>query len=236
MKTASVRTPKERPINLLEHEAMAVRPKSNAGGLTMLFRPLPSARSRMPLIDPDPAKPETLEPLLRLCPHGKPGDRLWGRETWASLHHNGIRVVYRADGEDPRRGWDDVPPEKRPRMLWASSTQMPREHARVVFEVARVEIARLHDVTTKLARASGICVPVVPAKGHPGKVHLLINFGGGPKKFHACRYIDDIEKVDADAVYRAEFAAAWDNAFHKLAPWQGNPLVYKLRVRAQVKA
>lgn len=48
-----------------------------------------------------------------LGPFGSKGDRLWVRETWATLTGNGIRTVYRADGEDPRTGWDDTPPERR---------------------------------------------------------------------------------------------------------------------------
>lgn len=91
--------------------------------------------------------------LLKLCPYGKPGDRLWVRETWARLTGNGVRVVYRADAEDPRTGWEDRPLNHHPPMRWAPSIHMPRALSRLTLEVTGV---RLQEISEEDARAEGV--------------------------------------------------------------------------------
>ena len=90
------------------------------------------------------------------CPYGVPGDRLWVRETWARLTGNGHRIVYRADGEDPRTGWDDVPAEKRPRMKWSPAIHLCRIHSRITLDVIDVRVERLHAITEQDAIAEGV--------------------------------------------------------------------------------
>ena len=58
------------------------------------------------------------------CPYGKPGDRLWVRETWrvgAWSDEDGICVDYRADNYC-RKDWLGVPDEGVFERLWVDST------------------------------------------------------------------------------------------------------------------
>jgi uncharacterized protein YqfB (UPF0267 family) len=91
-----------------------------------------------------------------LGPYGYKGDRLWVRETWATLTGNGIRTVYRADGEDPRTGWDDTPAERRPAMIWRPSIFMPRKASRITLEVTSVRVERVNEISEEDAKAEGV--------------------------------------------------------------------------------
>jgi hypothetical protein len=109
------------------------------------------------------------------CPYGRPGDRLWVRETWASLHpttdaataaahrdrvverpEDGERVAlwYRADGEMPlvEQLWADDEDGIR----WRPSVHMPRWASRITLEVTGVRVERLQDITEEDARAEGV--------------------------------------------------------------------------------
>ena len=142
-----------------------------------------------------------------LCPYGAPGDRLWVRETWATLTNNGIRTVYRADGEDPRTGWDDVPPERRPRMTWRPSIFMRREESRLTLDVVSVRVERLQDITEEDARAEGFSLEPMPARinGEPGQVWVF------------------------DPV--TWFAKTWDTINADRATWLSNPWVWRVEFR-----
>jgi hypothetical protein len=96
-----------------------------------------------------------------LCPYGRPGDRLWVRETWAtakSLNHvnashlaGGAPIEYRADqcltisgGMLPDRG------------KWRPSIFMPRWISRITLEVVSVMVQRLKDISADDAISEGI--------------------------------------------------------------------------------
>lgn len=82
------------------------------------------------------------------CPYGRPGDRLWVRETWqhtptlaADLQGP---VMYRAHCEE------------RPRPLaWRSPIHMPRWASRITLEVTGVRVERLQEISEADARAEG---------------------------------------------------------------------------------
>ena len=78
-----------------------------------------------------------------LCPYGKPGDRLWVRETWAA-HPQLADVAYRADGEEPidSDGWIWHP-------KWKPSIHMPRSLSRITLEVTNVRVERVQDISTE---------------------------------------------------------------------------------------
>lgn len=109
------------------------------------------------------------------CPYGRPGDRLWVRETWTALQpttdaataaahrdrvverpEDGERVAlwYRADGEMPlvERLWAD----EEDGIRWRPSIHMPRWASRIALEVTAVRVERLHDISEADARAEGI--------------------------------------------------------------------------------
>ena len=122
------------------------------------------------------------------CPYGRPGDRLWVRETWGVISHDfdehgnmidwepdrpasPIRempfghgyysghVIYRADGEAVWAGDDDGGGDDR--TAWKPSIHMPRIASRILLEITDVRVERLQDISEEQAMAEGI------AK-HPG--------------------------------------------------------------------
>lgn len=98
------------------------------------------------------------DPDNRLCPHGKPGDRLWVRETWAIMSKSrqsawkgeaipkhlmeGVELVYRAD-EDYGPG------------IYRPSIHMPRWASRIDLEITDIRVERLQDITEEDAMAEG---------------------------------------------------------------------------------
>ncbi|AAN67159.1 MULTISPECIES: hypothetical protein [Pseudomonas] len=109
---------------------------------------------------------------VRECPYGRPGDRLWVRETWGVISHDfdqqGNRVdwdpdrpakairemrfgrgyysghiVYAADGPCEWAGDEDGVGD--PRSAWKPSIHMPRVAGRILLEVTDVRVERLQD-------------------------------------------------------------------------------------------
>lgn len=115
--------------------------------------------------DPQPS-------LLAKCPYGKPGDRLWVRETWGiyseswtdygwegdgivdlpsykALPHGSMNskyhVVYKADGYEADEG-----------ERWRPSIFMPRWASRITLEVTGVKVERVQDITDDDAIEEGV--------------------------------------------------------------------------------
>lgn len=88
-------------------------------------------------------------------PYGRPGDRLWVRESFrndpASIFngygYNGANLVYRADAPTPT---------DRPGSPWRPSIYMPRWASRITLEITRVRGERLQAISNADARAEGI--------------------------------------------------------------------------------
>lgn len=82
------------------------------------------------------------------CPYGKPGDRLWVRETFAIYGDRKMAAIhYRAD-----RPWD----VGRKGCDYKPSIHMPRWASRILLEITDVRVERLQDITEDQARAEGI--------------------------------------------------------------------------------
>jgi hypothetical protein len=89
-----------------------------------------------------------------VSPYGKPGDRLWVRETWAyhlhaqaSLADDDGPWVYAADGEQAK--------QYRLCDRWRPSIHMPRWASRITLEVTGVRVERLQDISEADAVAEG---------------------------------------------------------------------------------
>lgn len=98
------------------------------------------------------------------CPYGKPGDRLWIKETWRtdieydpyppSKIDGAASVLWTADQQyrlnhDPARGAHD----------WGRtrvSIHMPRWASRITLEITDVRVERLQDITEDDAKAEGV--------------------------------------------------------------------------------
>lgn len=116
------------------------------------------------------------------CPYGKPGDRLWVRETWGVISHDfddqgnmidwtpdrpatPIRempfgrgyysghAIYRADGEAVWTGDDDGGGDDR--SAWKPSIHMPRAASRILLEITDVRVERLQDISADQCRREG---------------------------------------------------------------------------------
>jgi len=86
-----------------------------------------------------------------MCPYGVPGDRLWVRETHATLlAPNGkpLRTVYRADGDLNR---DTLSGAK-----WTPGIHMHRHDSRLTLEITDVRVERLQEISEADAMAEGI--------------------------------------------------------------------------------
>lgn len=96
---------------------------------------------------PETAARELLA-LATRCPHGKPGHKLWVRETHMDL---GACFLYRADhGAETERAL--VAPGQR----WRPAIHMPRAASRITLEVTEVRVERLQAISRGDALAEGI--------------------------------------------------------------------------------
>ena len=96
------------------------------------------------------------------CPYGKPGDRLWCRETFAIVprtayaRSEGVQQMLRPDDDHDaaiyRAGWD----RSNGGFRWRPSIHMPRWASRILLEIVSVRVERLQDISEDDARAEGI--------------------------------------------------------------------------------
>ncbi|WLH05428.1 hypothetical protein [Pseudomonas lurida] len=140
-------------------------------------KPQPSANAHTTCASGNPmgAWWETGKDINR-CPHGRPGDRLWLRESHAQVFEVDIpdgrpvgpigtagspgrpdwkcRYVYRADGEMPNVQWHHVGDSQPVR--WTPSIHMRREASRILLEITDVRVERLQDISEEQAKAEGV--------------------------------------------------------------------------------
>jgi len=79
------------------------------------------------------------------CPYGKPGDKLWCKETFVRQYTGfDYGIIYKADGikisED---------------MKWSPSIYMPRWASRIILEITGIRVERIQDITEEDAKAEG---------------------------------------------------------------------------------
>ena len=165
-----------------------------------------------------------LVPIPANCPYGKPGDRLWVRETWGVISHDfdehgnmidwepdrpasPIRempfghgyysghVIYRADGEAAWAGDDDGGGDDR--SAWKPSIHMPRIASRILLEITDVRVERLQDISRADIRAEGLQCP------------------------------PELASDDVSPNYRDWYPAAWRELWESTGgDWNANPWVW----------
>ena len=86
--------------------------------------------------------------MLDACPYGKPGDRLWVRETF-------LIADARAKHLPPWVYAADYSYKDRPSTRWKPSIHMPRAASRITLEIVRVRIERLQDISEADAKTEG---------------------------------------------------------------------------------
>jgi len=148
----------------------------------------------------------------RVYPKWGPGDRLWVQETWGVVKGNGLRIVYRADGDPPmgRNGQQIVP------MEWGASTSMPRTFlgkrpSRLDLDVLSVRAQHLHDITTDDIIAEGIKVPDVDYRV--------------PER-------PDVLDAERDAYAREAYSKRWEEIYGA-GSWTANGWVWAFTVKAE---
>jgi hypothetical protein len=101
-----------------------------------------------------------------ICPYGKPGDRLWVRETWYCDHFEVMRGPYlkpadldvteaRSDGTLVYAA-DGLTPFEADQPAWKPSIHMPRWASRILLEVTDVRVELLQDISEEQAEAEGV--------------------------------------------------------------------------------
>ncbi|WP_339506318.1 hypothetical protein [Pseudomonas sp. EA_15y_Pfl1_P102] len=130
-------------------------------------KPQPSANAHTTCASGNPmgAWWETGKDIIR-CPYGKPGDRLWVRETWYCDHFEVMRGPYlKPDDLDIREALEDgtlvyaadgLTPYEQDQPTWKPSIHMPRWASRILLEVTDVRVERLQDITEEQAKAEGV--------------------------------------------------------------------------------
>ena len=166
------------------------------------------------------------------CPYGKPGDRLWVRETWGVISHTwnehgdmvdwvpdrpakSIRelpfgrgyysghVIYAADGPNEWAGDDDGGGE--PRSAWHPSIHMPRHASRILLEITDVRVERLQDISDKEIEAEGIDLDAL---------------ADGQDRYDMCH-------AGSGAEGRPTLRTAWRNLWESTGgDWDANPWVW----------
>lgn len=140
------------------------------------------------------------------CPYadGAAWSRLWVKETWGRVTGNGVRIVYRADGEQPM-GLDGQPVAGK--MTWVPSIHMSRDKSRLTLEVTNLRVERLQDITPQDILAEGVV---------SGPHHDTI-LGKCPVSAFDGRAYPDL---------RSLWASGWDSINGEKAPWRSNPWVW----------
>lgn len=153
------------------------------------------------------------------CPYGAPGDRLYVRETFASIDVNGHKsspreahFVVLPDGTQVYRDgavFAGLPEYSRGAfdgIKWRPSIHMPRWASRILLEVVSTRVERLREITEEDAQREGVTRVIGEP---PGFVSNL----GDPTSF------------------RGAFAYLWDDINFDRAPWASNPWVWRVEFR-----
>ena len=100
--------------------------------------------------------------IMRNCPFGQPGDRLWVREAFSIVPRTayrcseGVQQVLRPDDDHDaaiyREGWV----RSQSGFRWRPSIHMPRWASRITLEVTAIRIERLQDISDQDCWAEGI--------------------------------------------------------------------------------
>ena len=152
--------------------------------------------------------PPNVNDCVRLrCPYGKPGDRLWVRESfvtgWPVNDFGDLQQFDEDGGELPRQVWyradspdlrwlSDDGEDLTANPPWKPSIHMPRRLSRITLEILEIRIQPLHAISNLDALAEGF---------------------------------DPTFKLQS---YVADFRDLWDQINGRRCPWNSNPWVWAL--------
>lgn len=98
---------------------------------------------------------DSVEKWIQFCPHGKVGDQLWVRETWAEvMEEEDLMFVYKASNiEELNTGDED---DNGNIFKWRPSIFMPRKASRIQLEIVNIRVERLDNISEEDAKAEGV--------------------------------------------------------------------------------
>lgn len=150
------------------------------------------------------------------CPHGAPGDRLWVRETFATLsagQYEPVKPAYgygqevRFAATDPLADCD-IGVRGYP---WRPSIHMPRWASRILLEITAVRVERLQDISDEQALAEGL------------RWHSLYRQWGGVESHPASRPECPQWRWYEDPI--TAFRQLWES-INGAGSWDANPWVW----------
>jgi len=97
------------------------------------------------------------KPAYLRCPYGKPGDRLWVRETWHKCSDGSQlqpHFVFRADGDYSVNTYGECI-YCEDQMKWKPSIHMPKVASRILLEVTDVRVERVQEIAEGDVYAEG---------------------------------------------------------------------------------
>jgi hypothetical protein len=128
------------------------------------------------------------EEQIRVCPYGKPGDRLWVRESLrfdpeyghyyaaGGRHGETVYMCSLFDDEDKQTGpsYDGLLPERS-----VPSIHLHRRYSRILLEITDVRVERLQEITEQQALAEGVasCAQDLDPDGNgysPGELFSIL--------------------------------------------------------------
>lgn len=170
--------------------------------------------------------------IVDCCPYGRPGDRLWVRETWAA-HRDEDNLPPRECSRDVR--FYAVEHGKQhglnPRIgKWRPSIHMPRWHSRILLEITDIRVERLQDISEADAEAEG-CerldserderdMKICPQCGGTG-LHNALGSNGG--------VIFDVDCTTCDT-YVKRYRYLWE-AINGAGSWDANPWTWVIEFK-----
>lgn len=197
-------------------------------------------------IEPWAGDPAALLQLLqaskRLCPYGKPGDRLWVRETFLAYgrwetrfsakkkrdewHFTDMtlecdrRYQYAADNPDVPLVKGRAAAGTLPGWHTRPAIFTPRHASRILLEIVSVRVERLNDCSEADARAEGV------APNWIGPLDKGPN-GRGGEGWPGDDYLHYTNGTDGEPAYSAHesFASLWES-INGAGSWDANPWVW----------
>ncbi|HCT5968779.1 TPA: hypothetical protein OT251_001423 [Klebsiella pneumoniae] len=180
------------------------------------------------------------------CHYGKPGDRIWVRETWGVVSHafseDGLMIdwvpdrpataihemlfgngyysgyaIYAVDGDFT---WGDDDGYEDGRSCWKPSIHMPRAASRILLEITGVRVERLNAISPEDAESEGL------------ERTNFTGFGdepGLPSYPEPDVYFDPLKKQWKEYPPEA-FAGLWESIYGE-GSWQANPWVWVIEFK-----
>jgi len=151
--------------------------------------------------------------------YGKPGDRLWVKETWieGEYFNEEGEIWYRANDED--RECFAQKKEDGDEMKWGSALFMPKWAARILLDIVSIRVERLQDISEEDAIAEGV-------EYNEGRILRVDNTYGEIIRHYRDYYEINFHNYRHERA-RFSFPGFWDSLNAKRGyPWEKNPWVW----------